>query len=30
MASVERGIEDAKKGKVKAYSMDEIRNLLGV
>lgn len=30
IASVERGIEDAKKGKVKAYSMDEIRNLLGV
>ena len=30
IVSVERGIEDAKKGKVKAYSMDEIRNLLGV
>lgn len=30
MASVTRGIEDAKQGRTKAYSMDEIRNLLGV
>lgn len=30
MASVMRGIEDAKQGKTKAYTMDEIRNLLGV
>lgn len=30
MTSVMRGIEDAKQGKQKAYTMDEIRNLLGV
>lgn len=30
MASVTHGIEDAKQGRAKAYSMDEIRNLLGV
>lgn len=30
MASVMRGIEDAKQGRTKAYSMDDIRNLLGV
>ncbi len=30
MASVKRGIEDVKAGKCRAYSMDEIRNLLGV
>lgn len=30
MASVKRGIEDFKAGRCKAYSMDEIRELLGV
>lgn len=30
MASVKRGIEDVKAGKSRAYSMDEIRDLLGV
>ncbi|QIU93417.1 hypothetical protein [Bacteroides faecium] len=30
MESVMRGIEDAKQGRTKAYSMDEIKNLLGV
>lgn len=30
MASVERGIAEMKDGKGKAYSMDEIRDLLGV
>lgn len=30
MGSVMRGIEDAKQGRTKAYSMDEIKNLLGV
>lgn len=30
MESVMYGIEDAKQGKTKAYSMDEIKNLLGV
>lgn len=30
MASVMRGIQDAKQGKTKAYTMEEIRNLLGV
>lgn len=30
MASVQRGIAEMKAGKGKAYSMDEIRNLLGV
>lgn len=30
IASVKRGIEDAKKGKVKTYTIDEIRKLLGV
>lgn len=30
MESVMRGIEDAKQGITKAYSMDEIKNLLGV
>lgn len=28
MASVMRGIEDVKQGRTKAYTMDEIRNLL--
>ena len=30
MASVQRGISEMKAGKGKAYSMDEIRELLGV
>lgn len=30
MASVVRGIQDAKQGKTKVYTMEEIRNLLGV
>lgn len=30
MASVKRGVAEAEAGKGKAYSMDEIRNLLGV
>ncbi len=30
MASVRRGIEDIKAGRSSAYSMDEIRELLGV
>lgn len=30
MASVMRGIEDAKQGRTKVYTMDEIKNLLGV
>ena len=30
LASIERGIEDAKNGKVKTYTIDEIRKLLGV
>jgi hypothetical protein len=30
MASVRRGIEDIKAGRCRAYSMDEIRELLGV
>lgn len=30
MASVMRGIQDAKQGKTKVYTMEEIRNLLGV
>ncbi len=30
MASVKRGIEEMKAGKSRAYSMDEIRDLLGV
>lgn len=30
MASVMRGIEDAEQGRKKAYTMDELRNLLGV
>ncbi|MDE5568882.1 MAG: hypothetical protein K2J12_10645 [Muribaculaceae bacterium] len=30
MASVKRGIEDVKAGRYKAYSMDELRKLLGV
>jgi hypothetical protein len=30
MASVRRGIEDIKAGRCQAYSMDEIRELLGV
>ena len=30
MASVRRGIEDIKAGRCRAYSMDEIRDLLGV
>ncbi len=30
MAAVKRGIEDVKTGKCTAYSMDEIKNLLGV
>lgn len=30
MASVMRGIDDIKQGRAKAYSMDEIRDLLGV
>ncbi len=30
MASVQRGIEEMKDGKGRAYSMDEIRSLLGV
>ena len=30
MASVQRGIAEMKEGKGKAYSMDEIRDLLGV
>lgn len=30
MASIERGIDDVKAGRSRAYSMDEIRNLLGV
>ena len=30
MASVMRGIEDAKQGSVTAYTIDDIKNLLGV
>lgn len=30
IASANRGIEDMKAGKVRAYSMDEIRDMLGV
>ena len=30
MASVMRGIEDAKQGRVTAYKIDDIKNLLGV
>ncbi|WP_099464790.1 MULTISPECIES: hypothetical protein [Parabacteroides] len=30
IASVMRGIEDAKQGRAKAYTMDEIRNLLDI
>lgn len=30
MASVRRGVEEMKAGKGRAYSMDEIRDLLGV
>ncbi|MBW9280195.1 hypothetical protein [Bacteroides fragilis] len=30
MASVMRGIEDAKQGRVKAYTIDEMRKLLNV
>ncbi len=30
IASVKRGIEDVKAGRCKAYSMDEIKKLLGV
>ncbi len=30
VASVKRGVEEMKEGKGKAYSMEEIRNLLGV
>lgn len=30
MASVRRGMDDIKAGRCRAYSMDEIRNLLGV
>ena len=30
LASVRRGIEDAKAGRCRAYSMDEIRELLGI
>lgn len=30
LASVKRGIEDANEGKIKTYTMDEIRKLLGV
>ena len=30
MASVKRGIEDIKSGRCRAYSMDEIKELLGV
>lgn len=30
IASVNRGIEDMKAGKGRAYSMDEIREMLGV
>ena len=30
MASINRGIEDIKAGRCRAYSMDEIRELLGV
>lgn len=30
MASVKRGVEDIKAGRCRAYSMDEIRDLLGV
>jgi type IV pilus biogenesis protein CpaD/CtpE len=30
MASVMRGIEDAKQGRVKVYTMDEIKSLLSV
>ena len=30
MASVMRGIEDAKQGKVTTYTIDDIKNLLGV
>lgn len=30
MASVKRGLDELKAGKGKAYSMDEIRDLLGV
>ncbi len=29
MASVKQGIEDAKQGRKKAYTIEEIRNLLG-
>ena len=30
MASVMRGIEDAKQGRAKVYTIDDIKNLLGV
>lgn len=30
MASVMRGIEEAKQGKAKVYTIDEIKNMLGV
>lgn len=30
MASVKRGIEDAEQGRKKAYTMDELKNLLSV
>ena len=30
MASVMRGIEDAKQGRVTSYTIDDIKNLLGV
>lgn len=30
MASVKRGIEDVKQGRTKAYTIEEIRNVLGV
>lgn len=30
LASVRRGIDDAKAGRCRAYSMDEIRELLGI
>ncbi|MDE7056182.1 hypothetical protein EEL40_13995 [Muribaculaceae bacterium Isolate-083 (Janvier)] len=30
MASIKRGMEDIKAGRCRAYSMDEIRELLGV
>lgn len=30
IASAKRGLENIKEGRCKAYSMDEIRNLLGV